>query len=178
MQTSSSISSTIRRDNQSQYHNQSINQSISAARARAQQQTRQAAAAAVDRRDRQTDGHSTVLWRLPLTMHNKFCKTFILFRWSWNYLIFNPFKQNRRDVSRLQTVSTNSSTKTATVTWPVFIPGFQASFWREGICNLRWHVDDNACPPGARFTKYLTTIILRLSYDNAKVAIDFRRTDV
>jgi len=29
--------------------------------------------------------------------------------------------------------------------------------------------------PGARFTKYLTTI-LRLSYDNTKVTIDFRRT--
>ena len=29
--------------------------------------------------------------------------------------------------------------------------------------------------PGARFTKYLTTI-LRLSYDNAKVTIDLRRT--
>ena len=28
---------------------------------------------------------------------------------------------------------------------------------------------------GARFTKYLTTI-LRLSYDNAKVTIDLRRT--
>ena len=30
-------------------------------------------------------------------------------------------------------------------------------------------------PAGARFTKYLTTI-LRLSYDNAKVTIDLRRT--
>jgi len=29
--------------------------------------------------------------------------------------------------------------------------------------------------PGARFTKYLTTI-LRLSYDNAKVTINLRRT--
>ena len=29
--------------------------------------------------------------------------------------------------------------------------------------------------PGARFTKYLTTI-LRLSYDNGKVTIDLRRT--
>jgi len=29
--------------------------------------------------------------------------------------------------------------------------------------------------PGARFTKYLTTI-LRLSYDDAKVTIDLRRT--
>jgi len=29
--------------------------------------------------------------------------------------------------------------------------------------------------PGARFTKYLTTI-LRLSYDNAEVTIDLRRT--
>jgi len=29
--------------------------------------------------------------------------------------------------------------------------------------------------PGARFTKYLTTI-LRLSYDNAKVTIDLRQT--
>jgi len=29
--------------------------------------------------------------------------------------------------------------------------------------------------PGARFTKYLTTI-LRLSYDNAKLTIDLRRT--
>jgi len=29
--------------------------------------------------------------------------------------------------------------------------------------------------PGVRFTKYLTTI-LRLSYDNAKVTIDLRRT--
>ena len=29
--------------------------------------------------------------------------------------------------------------------------------------------------PGARFTKYLTTV-LRLSYDNAKVTIDLRRT--
>jgi len=32
-----------------------------------------------------------------------------------------------------------------------------------------------ASHPGARFTKYLTTI-LRLSYDNAKVAIDLRLT--
>jgi len=31
------------------------------------------------------------------------------------------------------------------------------------------------CETGARFTKYLTTI-LRLSYDNAKVTIDLRRT--
>jgi len=31
------------------------------------------------------------------------------------------------------------------------------------------------CRSGARFTKYLTTI-LRLSYDNAKVTIDIRRT--
>jgi len=31
------------------------------------------------------------------------------------------------------------------------------------------------CCPGARFTKYLTTI-LRLAYDNAKVTIDLRRT--
>jgi len=29
--------------------------------------------------------------------------------------------------------------------------------------------------PGARFTKYLTTI-LRLSYDNAEVTFDLRRT--
>jgi len=29
--------------------------------------------------------------------------------------------------------------------------------------------------PGARFTKYLTTV-LRLSYDNAKLTIDLRRT--
>ena len=56
----------------------------------------------------QTDGHSTVLWRLPLTMRNQCCKTFILFRWSGNCLIRNQFKQNRCNVSRLQTVSTNS----------------------------------------------------------------------
>jgi len=31
--------------------------------------------------------------------------------------------------------------------------------------------------PGARFTKYLTTI-LRLSYDNAEVTIDLRRTSI
>ena len=31
------------------------------------------------------------------------------------------------------------------------------------------------CSTGARFTKYLTTV-LRLSYDNAKVTIDLRRT--
>jgi len=30
--------------------------------------------------------------------------------------------------------------------------------------------------PGARFTKYLTTMILRLPCDNAKVTIDLRRT--
>jgi len=39
--------------------------------------------------------------------------------------------------------------------------------WNELVC---W-----ACLPGARFTKYLTAI-LRLSYDNAKVTIDLRRT--
>ena len=39
---------------------------------------------------------------------------------------------------------------------------------RELECSISKH-------PGARFTKYLTTII-RLSYDNAKVTIDLRRT--
>jgi len=34
---------------------------------------------------------------------------------------------------------------------------------------------DNLYSPGARFTKYLTTV-LRLSYDNAKVTINLRRT--
>jgi len=35
--------------------------------------------------------------------------------------------------------------------------------------------DSQVQRPGAQFTKYLTTI-LRLSYDNAKVTIDLRRT--
>ena len=42
---------------------------------------------------------------------------------------------------------------------------FDAVGWMEG----------RASAGGARFTKYLTTI-LRLSYDNAKVTIDLRRT--
>ena len=37
------------------------------------------------------------------------------------------------------------------------------------------HTRLTALRPGARFTKYLTTI-LRLSYDNAKVTINLRRT--
>ena len=38
--------------------------------------------------------------------------------------------------------------------------------------STKWHVRRE---PGARFTEYLTTI-LRLSYDNAEVTIDLRRT--
>jgi len=47
---------------------------------------------------------------------------------------------------------------------------FRPCYGREGITH--WYTS------GARFTKYLTTIlrILRLSYDNAKVTIDLRRT--
>ena len=39
------------------------------------------------------------------------------------------------------------------------------------VCRTRCYVRDS----GARFTKYLTAV-LRLSYDNAKVTIDLRRT--
>jgi len=53
---------------------------------------------------------------------------------------------------------------------------------RCSAANANSHVDTDVESwaqtsqiPGARFTKYLTTI-LRLSYDNAKVAIDLRRT--
>jgi len=38
-----------------------------------------------------------------------------------------------------------------------------------------WRCCDKLCISGARFTKYLTTI-LRLSYDNATVTINLRRT--
>jgi len=41
--------------------------------------------------------------------------------------------------------------------------------------TLRTNRDVCRAGPGARFTKYLTTL-LRLSYDNAKVTIDLRRT--
>jgi len=40
------------------------------------------------------------------------------------------------------------------------------------VNSAKKHATEN---PGARFTKYLTTV-LRLSYDNAKVTIDLRRT--
>ena len=45
------------------------------------------------------------------------------------------------------------------------------------LYHLQNHCENNFCSwkPRARFTKYLTTI-LRLSYDNAKVTIDLRRT--
>jgi len=42
---------------------------------------------------------------------------------------------------------------------------------------LHTHTHTTARCPGARFTKYLTTI-LRLSYDNAIVTIDLRRTSI
>ena len=41
--------------------------------------------------------------------------------------------------------------------------------------NTHPPISFSAYGPGTRFTKYLTTI-LRLSYDNAKVTIDLRRT--
>jgi len=43
---------------------------------------------------------------------------------------------------------------------------------QSGLSSTLTSQPNNA---GARFTKYLTTI-LRLSYDNAKVTIDLRRT--
>jgi len=42
------------------------------------------------------------------------------------------------------------------------------------LYRVQNYVNDS-CKAGARFTKYLMTI-LRLSYDNAKVMIDLRRT--
>ena len=45
------------------------------------------------------------------------------------------------------------------------------AFWLDGLR----HLQVQCLEPAARFTKYLT-IILRLSYDNAKVTIDLRRT--
>jgi len=55
-------------------------------------------------------------------------------------------------------------------------PLWTASYWqkRHCLCNSRSHQCSKAYWSGARFTKYLTTI-LRLSYDNAKVTIDLRR---
>ena len=48
---------------------------------------------------------------------------------------------------------------------------------RRRITKQHWQVSATRqdCRRGARFTKYITTI-LRLSYDNAKVTIDLRRT--
>ena len=50
--------------------------------------------------------------------------------------------------------------------------------WNAVESGRRASRDDatvDGCDPGVRFTKYVTTI-LRLSYDNAKVTIDLRRT--
>ena len=49
--------------------------------------------------------------------------------------------------------------------------------WLAGrsLLSLRDGTGEKTCLPGARFTKYLTTV-LRLSYDNAKVTINLRRT--
>ena len=57
------------------------------------------------------------------------------------------------------------STSKDYVRWPIFIPCFHDLTLLVG----------NGQRSGARFTKYLRTI-LRLSYDNAKVTIDLRRT--
>jgi len=65
----------------------------------------------------------------------------------------------RLDSSRLPVMGSNSSTPSCRLRDDRrYLPGYL-------LGNL----------PGARFTKYLTTI-LRLSYDNMKVTIDLRRT--
>ena len=45
----------------------------------------------------------------------------------------------------------------------------------DDVCYVSERIQNNCYKPEARFTKYLKTI-LRLSYDNAKVTIDLRRT--
>jgi len=67
----------------------------------------------------------------------------------WLYLVESDRSSSRDDASGTQH-------------WPLFSAQLRS-------CKTPY------CESGARFTKYLTTI-LRLSYDNAKVTIDLRRT--